>query len=270
MWYWLEKISLWLGLLLLTAFALSRWHAHWGYEQAMAQFEPVRLNAPGLPPQSVTLADTEPALPSTFPREPEPLAPLSVASDAPAAQSTEPAPSEPERLYLSQPLASLDPEAAPVRPEASLWSDSRRASYQEASAHAGAPVALLEIPAIALTVPVFDGTEEWQLNKGVGRVNNGAGLDGAGNLALAGHRDGFFRRLGELAPGDALWVTDAQGERRQFLVNHSVIVEPNEVWVLAPSAPSELTLITCYPFYFLGSAPQRYIVKAVRWSEPQP
>ncbi|MBW3163135.1 class D sortase [Ferrimonas balearica] len=270
MWYWLEKFSLWLGLLLLTAFALSRWHAHWGYQQAMAQFEPVRLNAASLPLKSASLAAPEPALPSTSPQEPDPIAPLPLASDVPAAQPAMPPPSEPEPLYLPQPLASLDPEAAPVRPEASLWSDSRRASYQAASGHTGAPVALLEIPAIALTVPVFNGTEEWQLNKGVGRVNNGAGLDGAGNLALAGHRDGFFRRLGELAPGDALWVTDAQGERRQFLVNHSVIVEPNEVWVLAPSGPSELTLITCYPFYFLGSAPQRYIVKAVRSAAPQP
>ncbi|MBY5920150.1 class D sortase [Ferrimonas balearica] len=275
MWLWVEKISFWLGLLLLSIFALSRWHAHWGYQQAMAQFE---QNVPTIPDTGVQLlSPSEPtAPPDGFPSAPEPALapelPSSVQTDtAPLDTPTQTLPqSEPEPLYLEQPIATLDADSAPVRPEASRWSESRRASYQRAAASYDVPVAMLAIPAIDLVVPVFNGVMERQLNKGVGWVDNGSALDGSGNLALAGHRDGFFRRLGELKAGDPLWVTDAQGQRHRFEVQRHLIVEPQDVWVLEPEAEAELTLITCYPFYFLGSAPQRYVVKATRTEIPGP
>lgn len=80
-------------------------------------------------------------------------------------------------------------------------------------------------------------------------------------MAIAGHRDGFFRGLKDVAVGDKIELVTLLGTET-FIIDRITIVEPTDVWVLRPRSRSSLTLITCYPFYFIGSAPQRYIVQA--------
>ncbi|NNF62487.1 MAG: class D sortase [Gammaproteobacteria bacterium] len=147
--------------------------------------------------------------------------------------------------------------------EQSLWSESRKAAYRESltSIHE-LPEAVLRIPAIALEAPVWAGTDEVTLNRAVGRVPQSASAGEAGNVVLAAHRDGFFRELGELAEGDTVVIQTLQ-EQHRYVVRQSLIVEPDAVHVMDDTGQPILTLITCYPFYFVGPAPQRYVVRAV-------
>jgi sortase A len=119
---------------------------------------------------------------------------------------------------------------------------------------------LLEIEKIHLEVPVFNGTDEPMLNRGVGRIIGTARPGERGNMGIAGHRDGFFRALKDVAVGDAvdLITTDA---RRRYKIDNITIVTPDDVTILRSRNLPTLTLVTCYPFYFHGSAPQRYILQ---------
>jgi len=147
-------------------------------------------------------------------------------------------------------------------PDQSLWGKTRVAAYRESlSTHRDAPLGVIRIPSIALEVPIFEGTAEITLNRGIGRIEGTAGLDSAGNLGLAGHRDGFFRGLKDVKVGDAIHVESLAGTSH-YRITELLIVEPSDVYVLAPTETATLTLVTCYPFYFVGEAPQRYIVKA--------
>ena len=82
-----------------------------------------------------------------------------------------------------------------------------------------------------------------------------------GNVVLAAHRDSFFRRLGELQPGNSIRLTVAWNEYR-YRVSFTDVVEPTETWVLRPASGDTLTLVTCYPFHFVGAAPKRFVVRA--------
>lgn len=147
-------------------------------------------------------------------------------------------------------------------PDQSLWGKTRIAAYRESlSTHSGTPLGVIRIPAITLEVPIFEGTSELTLNRGIGRIEGTANLDSSGNLGLAGHRDGFFRGLKDVKVGDAINVESLAGTAH-YRVTELLIVEPSDVYVLAPTDTATLTLVTCYPFYFVGEAPQRYIVKA--------
>jgi sortase A len=144
----------------------------------------------------------------------------------------------------------------------SLWSPKRVQAFKDSLAEdADAPIALLRIPKIHLEVPVFDGTEDLTLNRGVGRILGTARIGQRGNLGIAGHRDGFFRGLKDVAPGDAIALV-LRGRTVAYVVDTIEIVKPKDVRVLRPTPNATLTLVTCYPFYFIGSAPQRYIVSA--------
>jgi sortase A len=144
----------------------------------------------------------------------------------------------------------------------SLWSPKRVQAFKDSLVeNAGTPIALLSIPKIHLEVPVFDGTEELTLNRGVGRILGTARIGRRGNLGIAGHRDGFFRGLKDVAPGDVVELI-LRGQTRTYVVDTIQIVSPKDVRVLRPTPNATLTLVTCYPFYFVGSAPQRYIVSA--------
>ncbi len=125
----------------------------------------------------------------------------------------------------------------------------------------GVPLAVLTIPKIGLEVPLFDGTDEITLNHAVGRIAGTAQPGEEGNIGIAGHRDGFFRGLKDVEVGDAIELKTRKGTDMYF-VDQTQIVKPNQVEVLQPRDVPSLTLVTCYPFYFLGSAPQRYIVTA--------
>jgi len=143
-----------------------------------------------------------------------------------------------------------------------LWSDKRIAAYKESlNKHTDGPRAILRISKINLEVPVFNDTDELTLNRGVGRIHGTAQFGRPGNLGIAGHRDGFFRGLREISAGDLLEL-DLQERKDQYVVGNIRIVSPEDTSVLAPTAQPTLTLVTCFPFYYVGSAPQRYIVTA--------
>ena len=144
----------------------------------------------------------------------------------------------------------------------SLWSNKRIKDYlQSLEEVTDTPQAVLRIPKLHLEVPVYEGTEEPVLNRGLGRIIGTAKLGEPGNTGIAGHRDGFFRSLKDIGPGDTLELV-LPHRTDHYLVTKIIITNPDDVSVLEPSSAASLTLVTCYPFYFVGSAPQRYIVQA--------
>ena len=143
-----------------------------------------------------------------------------------------------------------------------LWSNNRITAYEVGLREKKEmPIAILRIPKIDLEVPVFDGTDDLTLNRGVGRIEGTARIGQSGNLGIAGHRDGFFRGLKDIGPGDSIDL-EAQGKTVHYTVSQTQIVGPGDVQVLRPTPAPTITLVTCFPFYFVGSAPQRFIVTA--------
>jgi sortase A len=152
---------------------------------------------------------------------------------------------------------------AEATPDQSLWSPERVVAWRNAiNESRSAPVAMLRIPRIRLEAPVVEGTDEISLNRGLGHIEETAAVGTDGNAGIAGHRDGFFRGLKDIAPGDAIELETLHA-REVYRVEHTWIVVPEDVSVLDPTPTRSLTLVTCYPFYFVGSAPQRFIVRAV-------
>jgi len=157
-------------------------------------------------------------------------------------------------------------ETAPVpageEDDFSLWDKKRIQAYRESlRAFVAPPMAAMSIEKLRLRVPVFEGTDEVVLNRGAGWITGTARPGEPGNIGIAGHRDGFFRGLKDIALGDDISLS-ASGRTLHFTVDAIRIVAPTDVHVLEPRARPSLTLVTCYPFYFIGNAPQRYIVHA--------
>jgi sortase A len=155
--------------------------------------------------------------------------------------------------------AAISLEAA--APDQSLWSETRKRKYAELS-NSGTPLAVLEIERLSLQVPVFAGTDPVTLNRGAGIVDGTAYPDETGNMVVSAHRDSFFRALKDIAVGDRIDIRTLQGTR-SYVVDDLFITDPLDVSVLRHSETAELTLITCYPFYFVGYAPERLIVRAL-------
>lgn len=128
----------------------------------------------------------------------------------------------------------------------------------------------LEIPRLDLSVMVREGADEGTLRRAVGHIP-GTALPGTiGNVGLAGHRDTFFRALRNIRADDTIELQTNAGTYR-YLVKSTKIVTPRDVSVLEASGGETLTLVTCYPFYYVGSAPRRFIVHAVQIGpNPQP
>jgi len=177
---------------------------------------------------------------------------------------------EAARLELQE---TTGPTATPTPPlvlesnlplDMSLWAEGRIEEYQESLHHSlNTPLAILRIPKINLEVAVLSGTSELVLNRGVGHIT-GTPLPGeGGNIGIAGHRDGYFRGLKDVVEGDFLEL-ETLTDKETYAITGIFLVDPPEVWVLEPTERPAITLVTCYPFYFVGSAPQRYIVRAER------
>lgn len=150
-----------------------------------------------------------------------------------------------------------------------LWSGKRIEAFKASlAATTEAPLAVLRIPKIQLEVPVFDDTEEFTLNRGVGRIVGTAQIGQGGNVGIAGHRDGFFRGLKDVAVGDVIEVVRRE-KTDSYVIREIRIVKPEDVSVLDATVRPTLTLVTCYPFYFVGSAPERYIVTAAQTNSGQ-
>jgi sortase A len=146
-------------------------------------------------------------------------------------------------------------------PDYSLWSNRRTKLHQASLLKPVEPLAVLRIPALNLEVPVLEGTDEVTLNSGVGRIAGTSRPRQGGNMGIAGHRDGFFRGLKDVRTGDAIELATTSGTDI-YIVDQIRITNPADVSVLRPRAKRSLTLVTCYPFYFVGPAPSRYIVEA--------
>lgn len=151
----------------------------------------------------------------------------------------------------------------------SLWSARRIAAFEKSwNMKPDLPVAVLRIPRIHLEVAVFDNTSVQSLNRGAGRISGTAAPGRNGNVGIAGHRDGFFRKLKYVARGDEIVLLTRDGTET-FRVDRIEIVRPEQTSVLKPRAGRSVTLVTCYPFYYVGSAPERFVVEGHLESEVQ-
>jgi len=121
----------------------------------------------------------------------------------------------------------------------------------------------IEIPRLKIRVAILDGTTSRTLEVGVGHIEGTALPGEPGNIGIAGHRDTYFRALRNIRTGDEIRV-QAGSALSRYKVDTVQIVAPDDISVLAPSAASTVTLVTCYPFYFIGAAPQRFVVHANR------
>jgi sortase A len=147
-------------------------------------------------------------------------------------------------------------------PDFFLWSEQRVKHYEESlSRHLAPPLAVLRIGRIQVEAPVLEGTDEVTLNRGVGHIESTARFGENGNVGIAGHRDGFFRGLKDIKVGDRVEV-ERPDKIETYVVDRMEVVDPANVSVLRSNSGPALTLVTCYPFYYVGSAPQRYIVHA--------
>ena len=127
----------------------------------------------------------------------------------------------------------------------------------------GSTIGRIEIPRLGVSAVVRSGSDARTLRLAVGHIP-GTSLPGdSGNVGLAAHRDTFFRRLRDIRPSDEIIVTTPEG-RFRYTVDGTSVVKPTDVWVLDPTERPALTLVTCYPFTYVGSAPKRFIVHAVR------
>lgn len=149
-------------------------------------------------------------------------------------------------------------------PDQRLWSPSAVQKWDEAKALAsGSPLAVLNIPKIDLRAAVMTGTDEVTLNRGVGWIQGTSSPGTPGNVGIAGHRDSFFRGLQHVRVGDQLTLETLQGDMRYEVVE-LMVISPEQNSILGQSDQDLLTLVTCYPFYYVGHAPERWIVRAQR------
>ena len=172
------------------------------------------------------------------------------------------------RFAALRAAGSLQDRTLPTPPpDLSLWDLERIQAWRDALLKpAPRPLAVLRIPKIRLEVAVLPGTSDFVLNRAVGHIEDTA-LPGAdSNSGIAGHRDGFFRGLKDIATGDAIELETRRGTQ-PYRIERIWIVDPEDVSVLDPTPVRSVTLVTCYPFYHVGSAPQRYIVRAVASGE---
>jgi sortase A len=171
-------------------------------------------------------------------------------------------------LFSARQQHALDERllAAEADPAADDPSDSSRASAV-GTARQIPFVAKLEIPSIALSALVVDGVDAQTLRRAVGRIPASSRPGEPGDVALAGHRDTDFRALGQLDRGDPLILRTGDGEFR-YEVESIRIVAPQRIDVLTPTDHPTLTLVTCYPFHYVGPAPLRYVVRAREVARP--
>jgi sortase A len=125
----------------------------------------------------------------------------------------------------------------------------------------GTAIGRIDIPRLGVSAVVRAGSDARTLNLAVGHIPGTAFPGDSGNVGLAGHRDTFFRRLRDIRGDDEIRLTTGEGTH-VYTVERTLVVDPQDVWVLDSDGQAVLTLVTCFPFTYLGSAPQRFIVRA--------
>ena len=148
-------------------------------------------------------------------------------------------------IERAQPAAAVERAPRPAKPLAT-----------------GELIGRVDVPRLGLSAAVAEGDDDQTLEKAVGHLpDTPLPWDRRGNVALAAHRDGLFRRLEHIRLGDDVRMVTPRGEFH-YRVTKTHIVDPDDVWVIAPTPRPTITLITCYPFSFVGNAPRRFIVQA--------
>ncbi len=146
--------------------------------------------------------------------------------------------------------------------EAKAQMPGEKTAEQPAKPGFGEIVGLLELPAIDSELAIVEGTDPDDLKKGVGHYS-GSYLPGEeGQIVLSGHRDTVFRRLGELKPGDILRVRLPKSEHKYKIERTKIVDAEDRSIITLQSEQEELILTTCYPFSYVGNAPERYIIYA--------
>jgi LPXTG-site transpeptidase (sortase) family protein len=165
-------------------------------------------------------------------------------------------------LWIQDPYSGDNVLAHVGEPDKGLWNATRITDYEDSLKVDMAPaLGILTIAKLDIQIPIFNGTEDLPLNRGVGRIKGMAKMDEVGNLGIAGHRDGIFRGLKDIQMGDDIEIQTTRGVEN-YAVSSITIVPKDDISILSPTEDKTLTLVTCYPFYFVGHAPKRYIVKA--------
>ena len=137
----------------------------------------------------------------------------------------------------------------------------RAAPLPAPSTHRGDVIGELDIPRLQVSVMVFEGDDAGILRRGAGHIPGTALLPGSGNIGIAAHRDTYFRPLRAIHANDVIDLKTPAGISR-YAVTETRIVRPADVGVLSPAPGRDLTLVTCYPFYYVGRAPERFVIHA--------
>jgi sortase A len=166
-------------------------------------------------------------------------------------------------IYQAYETRELDAilASAPARAVAPATAAPPPPSRPRSAPARGSAIGRIAIPRLGVNAVVRAGSDARTLRLAVGHIP-GTSLPGEpGNSGFAAHRDTFFRRLGDIRPGDEVRIVTPEGTFR-YEVEGTKVVEPSDVWVLDPTEQPALTLVTCYPFSYVGSAPQRFVVRA--------
>ena len=136
-------------------------------------------------------------------------------------------------------------------------------AYAPVSVETGSLLGMLDVPRLRLTTAVIQGDDEATLQRAAGHLPDTPLPWERGNSAIAAHRDGLFRPLKDIVAGDEI-IFRSSRDVLHYRVADTTVVDPDDVSVLRRKSADTLTLITCYPFYYVGNAPRRFIVHAVR------
>lgn len=169
-------------------------------------------------------------------------------------------------LYQRHAKAEVDRmiAARPVEPESSTMVRPSPSNVKPTPLARGSVIGRVDVQRLNLSAAIAEGDDEGTLTNAVGHLpDTPMPWEQAGNAAFAAHRDGLFRPLRNIRVNDEIKVVTSRGEFL-YRVNKMHVVDPSDVSVLAPTKDATLTLITCYPFSFVGHAPQRFIVQAER------
>ena len=152
-------------------------------------------------------------------------------------------------------------ESSPVDSTAVKWNPTP-APPAPAAVEKGTRVSHLEVPRLRQSLYVVEGAGDEELRKGPGHVQGTAMPGEDGNCVIAAHRDTHFRFLQEIRRGDKVFLETEDG-RFCYRVTGTRVIAPTDLQVLEPTPTAQLHLITCFPFYYVGHAPKRYVVTAV-------
>ena len=165
-------------------------------------------------------------------------------------------------VWIQDPYTSDSVLTYTSDPDTSLWNATRITDYEDSlKVETAPPLGIFTIEKLNLKVPIYNGTDDFILDRGVGRIKGMAKMDEDGNLGISGHRDGFFRVLKDIEVGDDIEIQTTRGVE-SYAVTSIDIIPKSDVSILEPTTEKTLTIVTCYPFYFVGHAPKRYIVTA--------